>query len=301
MMFRFVLAAFIGTATAAIAAPSCGGHGGPATLLVSTGWLAAHLRDPKLVVVAVGDRAEYDRAHIPGAAFLRYQDLSSRVSALTLELPPMNELAETFGALGVSSDSRIVVYVGGGGRTIQATRALLTLDAMGLGAQSSLLDGGMAVWQSEGRPVSAEAPTVRRGAISPCPQTDVIVDSAYVASHLSRGDGVAIVDARAPEFYTGQSTSPGKRAGHIPGAANLPFSTFVDPQGKLLPAATLREMFQHAGIRPGDRVVSYCHIGLQATMVYFTARYLGYEARLYDGSWEDWSAHTELPAETAHR
>jgi thiosulfate/3-mercaptopyruvate sulfurtransferase len=58
-------------------------------------------------------------------------------------------------------------------------------------------------------------------------------------------------------------------------------------------------MFRGAGIQPGDRVVSYCHIGLQATMAYFTARYLGYDARLYDGSWEDWSAHTELPAETA--
>jgi thiosulfate/3-mercaptopyruvate sulfurtransferase len=139
---------------------------------------------------------------------------------------------------------------------------------------------------------------VKRGTIAPCPQSDVIADSAYVAANLRRG-GVAIVDARAPEYYTGQSSSTGKRAGHIPGAANLPFSTFVDAQGKLLSAARLREMFQSAGIRPGDRVVSYCHIGLQATMVYFTARYLGYDARLYDGSWEDWSAHTDLPAETA--
>jgi thiosulfate/3-mercaptopyruvate sulfurtransferase len=297
-MLRFVIAALIATATAAFAAQSCGGHGGPETLLVSTDWLAAHLRDPKLVVVAVGERADFDRAHIPGAAFLRYQDLSSRISPLTLELPPMNELADTFSALGAGNDSRIVVYVGGGGRVIQATRVFLTLDAMGLGAQTSLLDGGMAAWQSEGRAVSAEAPAVKRGTIAPCPQSDVIADSAYVAANLRHG-GVAIVDARAPEYYTGQSASTGKRAGHIPGAANLPFSTFVDAQGKLLSAARLREMFQGAGIHPGDRVVSYCHIGLQATMVYFTARYLGYDARLYDGSWEDWSAHTELPAEIA--
>jgi thiosulfate/3-mercaptopyruvate sulfurtransferase len=297
-MLRFAIAALMATATAAFAAQSCGGHGGPETLLVSTDWLAAHLRDPKLVVLAVGERADYDRAHIPGAAFLRYQDLSSRISPLTLELPPMNELADTFGALGAGNDSRIVVYVGGGGRIIQATRVFLTLDAMGLGAQTSLLDGGMAAWQSEGRPVSAEVAAVKRGTIAPCPQSDVIADSAYVAANLRRG-GVAIVDARAPEYYTGQSSSTGKRAGHIPGAANLPFSTFVDAQGKLLSAARLREMFQSAGIRPGDRVVSYCHIGLQATMVYFTARYLGYDARLYDGSWEDWSAHTDLPAETA--
>jgi thiosulfate/3-mercaptopyruvate sulfurtransferase len=158
----------------------------------------------------------------------------------------------------------------------------------------------MQSWQSEGRAISAETPAVKRGALTPCAQSDVIVDSAYVASNLRRR-GVDIVDARMPEFYTGQSTGTGKRAGHIPGAVNLPFSSMVDAQGKLLPAATLREMFRGAGIQPGDRVVSYCHIGLQATMIYFTARYLGYDARLYDGSWEDWSAHTELPAETATR
>jgi thiosulfate/3-mercaptopyruvate sulfurtransferase len=62
--------------------------------------------------------------------------------------------------------------------------------------------------------------------------------------------------------------------------------------------ALLRDMFARTGIKPGDRVVSYCHIGMQATMVYFAARYLGYDARLYDGSWEDWSAHQELPAAT---
>jgi thiosulfate/3-mercaptopyruvate sulfurtransferase len=270
-------------------------------MVVSTGWLASHLRDPKLVVLAVGDKAAYDHAHIPGAAFLAYQNLSSRLSPLTLELPPMNELAETFGALGVGNDSRIVVYIGGGGRPIQATRTYLTLDAMGLGAQASILDGGIDTWQSEGRATSSEAPAIKRATLSPCAQSDVIVDSAYVSSNL-RHRGVDIVDARAPEFYTGESTATGKRTGHIPGAVNLPFSTFVDAQGKLLPAATLRQMFQAAGIQKGDRVVSYCHIGLQATMVYFTARYLGFDARLYDGSWEDWSAHTELAAETgAHQ
>ncbi len=296
-MNYFGIAMLLGTAVAAFAAQPCGGHGDPKNLVVSTEWLAGHSRDPKLVIVAVGDRDQYDRAHIPGAVFLRYQDLSSRVSPLTLELPPMNELADTFGALGAGNDSRIVVYVSGGGRIIQATRVYLTLDAMGLGAQTSILDGGIAAWQSENRPASSEEPAIKHGALTPCPQTDVIVDGAYVASNL-RQRGVSIVDARAPEYYSGESTGTGKRAGHIPGAANLPFSSMVDAQGKLYPADTLRQMFARVGIRPGDRVVSYCHIGLQATMVYFTARYLGYDARLYDGSWEDWSAHTERPAET---
>lgn len=298
-MIRFAFAALLGAA-AAIAGPACGGHGDAKTLLVSTEWLAAHANNSKVALIAVGDPADYARSHIPGAAYLRSQDLSSKLSPLTLELPPMIELTETFRALGVGNDSHIVIYAGRNARFIQATRVYLTLDAMGLGAQTSILDGGMAAWESEKRPLSTETPTPKRSALSPCEQSDVITDSTYLAANL-RHKGVDIVDARAPEFYSGESTGNGKRAGHIPGAINLPFTTMVDPQGKLYPAETLREMFHRAGIQAGDRVVSYCHIGLQATMVYFTARYLGYDARLYDGSWEDWSAHKDLPAETAAR
>lgn len=268
-------------------------------MVVSTAWLASHLHDPNLAIVAVGDKTDYDRAHIPGAAFLRYADLSSHLSPLTLELPPMADLASTFSELGVGNDKRIVIYVSGG-RAIQATRTYLTLDAMGLGGQASILDGGISAWQSENRPVTTDTPAVKRGLLTPCPRNDVIVDARYLFGVLG-GRGVDIVDARAPEYYSGDSTAPGKRSGHIPGAVNVPFSSLTDPQGKFYSPDTLRGMFDRAGIKPGDRVVSYCHIGLQATMVYFTARYLGYDARLYDGSWEDWSAHKEFPAETGLR
>jgi len=279
-----------------LAAQTCGGHGDPKNMVVSTSWLAGHLRDANLVILAIGDRTDYDRAHIPGAAFLSSSSLSSRTSPLTLELPPMPDLAATFSELGVGNDKRIVIYVNGG-RVIQATRAYLTLDAMGLGGQTSLLDGGIAAWESEGRPVTKEAPAIKRGLLTPCPQNDVIVDARYLVANLG-GHGIQIVDARAPEYYLGESTAPGKRSGHIPGAVNLPFSSLTDAKGKFYSADELRGMFARTGIKPGDRVVSYCHIGLQATMVYFTARYLGYDARLYDGSWEDWSAHQEFRAVT---
>jgi thiosulfate/3-mercaptopyruvate sulfurtransferase len=108
--------------------------------------------------------------------------------------------------------------------------------------------------------------------------------------------GVDIVDSRNPEYYTGASHADGKRPGHIPGATNLTFSTLFEPGGKFKSPEALATLFREAGVKPGDRVVSYCHIGQQATVIYFAARYLGYDARLYDGSWEDWSAHSELPA-----
>ena len=292
------VACFLLAATAR-AAPSCGGHGTRDSMLVSTAWLAGHLQDPKLVILSVGQKAEYVQGHNPGALYLEYADtrIARSAAGLTYELPPVADLVEVFGKLGVTNDSHIVLYFSKD-MVAPTTRVFLTLDAMGLAARTSILDGGFPVWQSEGRPVSTEARLVIRGKLEPCPQTDVITGLDSVRANL-HSSGVAIVDARDLEYYTGASHADGKRAGHIPGARGLTYSTLLDESGKFRPPDLLTAMFRDAGIRPGDRVVAYCHIGQQATVVYFVARYLGYDARLYDGSWEDWSAHTELPAETA--
>jgi thiosulfate/3-mercaptopyruvate sulfurtransferase len=277
------------------AAPAgCGGHGNRATMLVTTAWLADHLRDPNLVILAVGQKGDYDASHIPGALYLPYEDIHT-MAPLTLELPPMPQLTEVFGKLGVANDSHVILYTLKDSVSV-TSRAYLTLDAMGLGPHASILDGGFPAWQSEGRAVTAEVRAASPRKLEACPQSDVIVDIDYVSANLHHA-GVDIVDARLPEYYSGAKIPNGKRAGHIPGAANLAYSSLVDEQGKLKPVETLRQQFREAGVKPGDRVVSYCHIGQQATLVYFAARYLGFDARLYDGSWEDWSAHKELPAE----
>ena len=298
-MVRVLFAAFFVLAGTAGAAPMCGGHGTRGSMLVSAAWLAGHLQDPNLVILSIGQKAEYVQGHIPGALYLEYADtrLARSPVNLTFELPPVANLVEVFGKLGVTNDSHIVLYFSQD-MVSQTTRVFLTLDALGLGSQTSILDGGFPVWQSEGRPVSTERRLVVRGKLEPCPQNDVITGVDYVRANLHRS-GVAIVDARDLEYYTGAKHADGKRAGHIPGARGLTYSTLLDESGKFRPPDVLAAMFRDAGIQPGDRVVAYCHIGQQATVVYFVSRYLGYDARLYDGSWEDWSAHTELPAETA--
>jgi thiosulfate/3-mercaptopyruvate sulfurtransferase len=280
-------------------AATCGGHGDRNSMLVSTGWLADHLNDRNLVLVAVGAKDEYDKAHIPGALWVEYMatHVMESASGLTLEMSPMADLVEVFGALGITNDSHIVLY---SIKNLDAptARIFLTLDAMGLGAHTSILNGGTPVWQAEGRPVTTEVRKVTRGKIEPCPQNDVIVSLDYVRSNLHHA-GVDIVDARNSEFYTGARIPDGQRAGHIPGASNITFSSLVDAEGKLLSVDAIQAKFRGAGIKTGDQVVSYCHIGQQASLIYFVARYMGYDARLFDGSWQDWSRHSDLPAETS--
>ena len=281
------------------AAP-CGGHGDRDSMLVSTVWLAEHLHDPNLVVLAVGSKEDYDKGHIPGSIFLSYMDshLMTGPTGLTLEMPPMDQLASFFGKAGVSNDSRIVLYQPGDRLSI-APRVYLTLEAMGLGRQTAVLDGGFLLWSKEGRPLSTdETRPAKPGKITPCPQNDVITDLADVKASVKHA-GVAIVDARNEEYYTGKTQPGDQRRGHIPGAGSLPFVNLSAGDGRLKSPDELTALFRAAGVKPGNRVIVYCHIGQQATADYFAARTLGYDVRLFDGSWEEWSAHKELPAETS--
>jgi thiosulfate/3-mercaptopyruvate sulfurtransferase len=283
------------------AAIACGGHGTRQSLLVSTAWLTEHLRDPKLVVLAVVDDKTFAEGHIPGAQRidLTFIQLPPGPGKLTLELPPAADLVETFSKLGVSSDSHVVLYFANDNWASRTTRVFLTLDSIGMGGNTSILDGGLTAWKTENRAVTTEVKAATRGNLIACPQSDVVADLDFVRANLQH-PGVAIIDARNAEYYTGASTSTGKRAGHIPGATNLTFSTLLDANGKFKSPEVLASMFRDAGVKQGDRVVSYCHIGQQATVVYFVARYLGYDARMFDGSWEEWSAHSDLPAVVEH-
>lgn len=288
-----VLAACLLLSVSLDLAGQCGGHGTRESMLVTASWLASHLKDANVVVLAVGDAKQYAEAHIPGSVFIEMQDVSTR-GDLTLELRPMADLAAAFARKGVNNDSRVVLYMTKDQATPTA-RVYLTLDAMGLGARASILDGGLPAWQAEGHPVTAEASQVKPGKLTPCPQTDVIASLEYVRSHLNSPE-VRILDARDPQYYNG-TTASRNRFGHIAGSTNIPFSSLLDDHGKLKPAAALQQEFTAAGAAPGGHVVTYCHIGQQASLLYFVARYLGYNAQLYDGSWEEWAKHPELPAE----
>lgn len=269
-------------------------------MLVSTGWLAQHLRDPNLVVLHVGPDQSYAQ-HIPGARFISLDDISvsdHSGAGNMLELPAAEDLRGRLARLGISDNSRVVITYDDEWVS-PATRIVFTLGAAGLANRTSLLDGGMAAWRREHRPLSAETPPPRAGRLSPLHMQPWVADAAFVRAHAGR-PGYALIDARAPAFYDGVQVGRGHggshERGHIPGARNIPFTTLTDAAAMVRPAAALAAAFQHAGVHPGDTIIAYCHVGQQATAIVFAARSLGYRTLLYDGSFDDWSRR-HLPAE----
>lgn len=274
-------------------------------ILVSSAWLTAHLHDRGLVVFEIGRPEEYAARHIPGAQRLDFRDLSTphdmnaKPMPLMLELPPVAKLDSVFSAKGLSNDSRVIVYFANDWVS-PSTRAVLTFEAAGLRGRVSLLDGGLPAWVAAGNPVTTEVPAVTPSHFKAALRPDVIVTVDWLAARL-KSPGIALIDARDPGFYLDTLDNQMPRGGHIPGAKSLPYDSLVDDQNHLRDRATLEAEFAAAGMANGKTVVSYCHIGQQASLVWFAARYLGYDVRLYDGSFQEWSGRSDLPVEGANR
>ena len=200
-----------------------------APVVVSTDWLGKHLNDPNLVLLHVGDRKEYDAGHIPGARYVALDDISvsshDHDKGLMLEMPKPDSLRARLEALGISSDSRVIVYYGNDWVS-PATRVIFTLDYAGLGAGSALLDGGMPAWKAEKRALSTAAPKPSRGQLAALSVKPIIVDAAWVRSRLG-SPSFHLIDGRAAVFYDGVETG-GSRKGHIPGAKSLPYTEIAD-------------------------------------------------------------------------
>jgi len=269
-------------------------------LVVTPAWLAQHLHDPDLLVLQVGVKDTYDKGHIPGARFLdwmEFHNMDQKPGDLSLEMPPAAALHDAFENAGVSDKSRVVIYASDEYWS-PSTRIMLTFDYAGL-TNVSYLDGGLKGWTDAGNPVSKEAPLAKKGTLAALALRPVIVDAAFVQAH-QHAPGFAIVDARNTQFYDGTQgggqRGQTKKFGHIPGALSAPFDQFASGDGHLKSDAEIQAIFDKAGVKPGDTVIGYCHIGQQATAMLFAARTLGHNVLLYDGSFEDWNAR-DLPLE----
>lgn len=274
-------------------------------LVVNAAWLNAHLNDPDLVLLHVGDKDQYAAAHIPGARLASQKDVSVsdheyKTDGLMLQMPPAEELRKDLEALGISDQSRIIVYYGKDWVS-PSTRIIFTLDYAGLGDRTSLLDGGMGAWVKNGGAVTKDVPVAKTGTLSPLKIKPIVVDANFVKAHLD-APHFAIVDGRDAVFYDGvdhgrDMKGTDQRSGHIHNAHSIPFTSVTNDDVTLKSPQELAGIFAKAGVKPDDTVVGYCHVGQQATAMLFAARLLGHPVLLYDGSFEDWSKRTELPVD----
>ena len=241
-------------------------------------------------LVFVGQDSSIRPGDMSTASFVPMSVFSVERDGIPNEFPPADSMAAMLRAAGVGGERLVIV-----GEPIPAGRAYAALDYLGLGERASVLDGGSSALTSV---PSADASA---GAASPLqidPRADMIVDAAWVQARLD-DPAVAILDARPPAEYSGETPGQGiERPGHIPGARNLFWQTLVrgTDDTHLKDDAELRALFQAAGADPGDTLVAYCRTGGQASFLYAVARQLGYDVKLYDGSFIDWS-RTDYPVE----
>jgi thiosulfate/3-mercaptopyruvate sulfurtransferase len=259
-------------------------------MLVTTEQLARRLNDPRTVVLHVGrDRGSYDAGHVPGAQYLALSTIVTERGGVPVELPEVPALDAAFEGVGVSDNSSVVLY--GDLAGLAAARAFFTLDYLGK-MNVALLDGGIEQWRAENRPTETAAAPARRGAFTPVPHPEIIVDANWVASRLGNDSTIVLVDARPPAEYRGETPGAGvDRPGHIPGAHSIFWRTALvsDTDMRLRSPEVLAASLTLADAAQNDTVVVYCLTGVQASHAYFVARYLERPVKMYDAGYIDWS------------
>ena len=265
--------------------------------LVDADWLRAHLHDPGVRVIDFrwyllrrNGREEYQRGHIPGAAFVDLEAVTGKDGGGRHPLPTAQQFEDEMQRAGVSSNTRVVVYDDpAAGPT--APRLWFMLGLFGHRAQA-VLDGGLQAW---GSALETKTPVIEPGNFSAlAPDTSRVLDWEAVSAL----GGVPLIDARAGERYRGETEPIDPKAGHIPGARNLPYAENVAPDGRFKRPDVLRKQFEALGVKDG--AVFYCGSGVNATQQLLAMEIAGLpNARLYAGSWSDWS-NRDLPVATGH-
>ncbi|TFI56917.1 3-mercaptopyruvate sulfurtransferase [Sphingomonas parva] len=271
--------------------------------LVSTQWLEGELGASDLAILDAtlllpGDprdpRGEYEAGHIPGAAFLDLEEISDSANPVPHMLPGEAKMASRMQALGVRDGQRIVVY--DNSPLHSAARAWWMLRAFGA-RRIAILDGGMAKWRAEGRPLESGTRGPVRGHFSPRLDPGAVADKATMLGLIGKADH-EIVDARPAARFSGEDSEPrpGMASGHIPGSKNLPQGQLFDPDNRWKRGDALRAAFEAAGVDLDKPLVTTCGSGVTAAVLLFGAHLLGKDdVRLYDGSWSEWGADPATP------
>ncbi|MCS6839395.1 MAG: sulfurtransferase [Roseiflexus sp.] len=267
-------------------------------VVVSTEWLAQNLDNPKVRVIEVSVvPGLYERGHIPGAVnFVWTTDLVDTVSRDIVAPARFQELAR---AAGINNDTTIVLY-GDNNNWFAAWGAWIFRQ---YGAEDvRLLDGGRSKWEAETRELSTRAPTYPQGDFTVRQRSDLRVFLPDVLKVVRGEDDRVLVDIRSPDEFSGKIFAPegfqelAVRAGHIPGAINIPWKKALKDDGTFKSVEELRKLYADAGVDGSKPIITYCRIGERASHTWFVlSEILGYQVALYDGSWTEYGNSVGVP------
>lgn len=274
--------------------------------LVSTDWLAAHMKDPDLRILDGtyfmpgtdrDARAEYAETHIPGARFFDIDEISDQRSELPHMAPPVEKFMSRMRAMGVGDGHQVVVYDAHG--LFSAARVWWLFKLMGQN-DVAVLDGGLPKWVAEGRETEDMEPIIRDRHMTVRRQAHMVKDVTQVSAASKLGD-YEILDARSPGRFSGEEKEPreGLRSGHVPGSKNVYYRDLLNEDGTMKDPDGLRAVLDAAGVDMARPVITTCGSGVTAAIINLALERVGKtDHALYDGSWTEWGAFGTVPVAT---
>jgi thiosulfate/3-mercaptopyruvate sulfurtransferase len=268
--------------------------------VIDAEWLSKNLNNAKVRVFEVSvDPGVYERGHIPGAVNIRWH--SDLVDTVRRDIVSRDKFKAMLEAAGVTKDTTIVLY--GDNNNWFAAWGAWVFEMYGLGNQTKLLDGGRKVWEAKGLPLDNKTPSYTKTTIDlPAAQPQLRARLKDVTDVVEGKVKAVLVDIRGPDEYSGKIFAPegvkelSIRAGHIPGAKNVPWGRAVAADGTFKPKAELAKLYAEAGIDGKQPIIVYCRIGERSSHTWFVlSKILGYPVKNYDGSWTEYGNTVGLP------